>query len=144
MIPCYRTHGSRQQVNNKKIQEEYKICVLAAKAYSYVFQFGPYQGAKKGKQVASSTKWGLGENVVLRMMECLTETFSFYIFKDNYFTSFDLLTHYELTTFEKQVCLTKMRYTKTLSLGRNNWKKGKVATLNGAHQAKKQCNFDSG
>ena len=115
MIPCYRTHGSRQQVNNKKIQEEYKICVLAAEAYSYVFQFGPYQGAKKGKQVASSTKWGLGENVVLRMMECLTETFSFYIIKDNYFTSFDLLTHYELTTFGKQVCLTKMRYTKTLS-----------------------------
>ena len=45
-----------------------------------------YQGAKKGKQVASSTKWGLGENVVLRLMECLTPT-------DNYFTSFPLLNH---------------------------------------------------
>ena len=45
-----------------------------------------YQGAKKGKQVASSTKWGLGENVVLRLVECLTPT-------DNYFTSFPLLNH---------------------------------------------------
>ena len=28
MILCYGTHGSRQQINNKLIQEEYKIKVL--------------------------------------------------------------------------------------------------------------------
>ena len=43
-------------------------------------QFRPYQGAKKGKQIASPTKWGLEENIVLRLMECLTPTFSFDIF----------------------------------------------------------------
>ena len=36
MIPCYGTYGSRQLINNKSIQEEYKICVLVAEAYGYV------------------------------------------------------------------------------------------------------------
>ena len=43
-------------MNNKSIQEEYKIWVLVAGTYGNVVQFIPYQGAKKGKQVASSTK----------------------------------------------------------------------------------------
>ena len=71
---------------NKSVQEEHKIWVLVVEAYSYVVQFRPYQGAKKGKQVASSTRWGLGENVVLRLMEFLTPTVNFNIFMDNYFT----------------------------------------------------------
>ena len=74
MIPCYGTDGSRQQINNKLIQEEYKIWVLVAEANGYVVQFTPYQGAKKGKQVASSTKWGLRESVVLRLIDSLTAT----------------------------------------------------------------------
>ena len=36
------------------------------KSNSYLVHYRPYQGTKKGKQVASSTKWGLGDNVVLR------------------------------------------------------------------------------
>ena len=55
MIPCYGTHGNRQQIN-KAIQEEYKICLLAVKRYGYEVQFRPYQGAKKRKQFVSSTK----------------------------------------------------------------------------------------
>ena len=55
--------------------------------------FRPYQSAKKGKQVAFSTKWELGKNVVLRLMECLTPNFSFDIFMNNYFKYFRLLTH---------------------------------------------------
>ena len=58
------------EINNKPIQEEYKIWVLVAETYGYVVQFRPYQGAKKGKQVASSTKSGLGENAALWLMEC--------------------------------------------------------------------------
>ena len=61
--------------------------------YGYLVYCRPYQGAKKGKQVASCTKWGLGKNVVLRLMECLTPTVSIDMFKDNYFTTFRLLTH---------------------------------------------------
>ena len=47
----------------------------------------------------------------------------------------------EFITFEQQVCsTTQMHY---------HWeqtavKKWNMATLNSAHQAKKQCNFDSG
>ena len=94
---------------NKKqvIQEEYKIWELVGKTYGYVVQFRPYKGAKKGKQVASSTKWGLGESVVLRLMECLTPTFSFNIFMDNYFTSFLLLTHFGVNNIRATAVLIK-------------------------------------
>ena len=43
--------------------------VPIVEAYGFVVQFRPNQGTKKGKQVASSTKWGLGENIFLRLME---------------------------------------------------------------------------
>ena len=99
-------------MNNKSIDEECKIWVIVGEAYGYVVQFIPCQGAKKRKQVASSTKWELGENVVLWLMECLTATFSFDIFTDNYFTSF-----LELTTVEQQVCSTKNRLRKCNIVG---------------------------
>ena len=88
MIPYYGTHGSRQQINNNLIQDEYKICVVFAEACGNIVHFRPYEGAKKGKQVASSTKWGLGENVVLRLIGCLTPTVGFDIFMDNYLIIF--------------------------------------------------------
>ena len=53
---------------------KYRIWILVAEAYGSVVQFIPYQGEKQGRQVASSTKWGLGENVVLWVIECLTPT----------------------------------------------------------------------
>ena len=55
------------------------------KSNSYLVHYRPYQGANKGKQVASSTKWGLRDNVVLRLMECLTPTVISDLFTDNYF-----------------------------------------------------------
>ena len=42
----------------------------------YLIKFRPYQGANKGKQVAPSAKWGLGEeNVVLQLTECFRSIF---------------------------------------------------------------------
>ena len=61
-------------------------------AYEYVVQFEPYQGVKKRKQVASSSTWGLEENV-LRLIECLPHTFSYHIFMNTNFTSFCLFSH---------------------------------------------------
>ena len=88
-------------------------------------------------------KWGLGDNVVLRLMECLTPTVSFDLFMDNYFTSFRLfvcLPTLELTTFEQEVCSTKIGYANTLSSGTNSCKKRNVATLNSAaHIKQKRC-----
>ena len=59
MISFYRTHGSRQRINNKLIQEQYKIWVLIAEVYGFVVQFRSYLGTKKGKKVACSAKWEL-------------------------------------------------------------------------------------
>ena len=47
----------------------------------------------KHSKVSTSAKWRLGENVVLRLMECLTPSISSDIFIDNYFAPFCLLTH---------------------------------------------------
>ena len=56
----------------------------------------------------------------------------------------DCLPTLELTTFEQQVCSTKVSYANAQkSLGTNSCKKRNVAALNNAHQAKKQCNLDS-
>ena len=112
MIPCYRTHGSRQRINSKSIQEKYKILFPVTEAYGYLVHYGPYQGAKKEKQVASPTKWGLGENVVLRLVECLTPTVSFDVFMGNCFTSFHLLTHLGVNNIGATGALKKNRLRK--------------------------------
>ena len=87
-----------------------------------------YQGAKKGKQVASSTKWGLGENV-LRLVECLTPT-------DNYFSSFPLLNHLAINNIGATGVPNKDRLRKYTIIGDEQLqKKRNVAALNRTHQA---------
>ena len=85
-------------------------------AYGSVVQFTPYQGAKKGKQVVSSTKCRF-ENVVLRLMECLTPTFSFDVFMDNYFTSFCLLTYLGVNNIQATGVLNNSRLRKYTIIG---------------------------
>ena len=113
------------------------------KSNSYLVHYRSYQGVTKGKQVASFTKWGLRDNVVLRLMECLTPTVSCHLFMANYFTSFRLfvcLATLELTKCEQVVCSTKIGYANTLSSGTNSCKKRNVATLNSAaHIKQKRC-----
>ena len=67
----------------------------------------------KYSKVSSSTKWRLGENVVLQLMICLTPTVSFDIFMDNYFTSFRLLTHLGVNNIRATRVLSKNRLTKS-------------------------------
>ena len=85
----------------------------------------------------------LGDNVVLRLIECLTPTVSCHLFMANYFTSFRLfvcLATLELTKCEQMVCSTKIGYANTLSSGTNSCKKRNVATLNSAaHIKQKGC-----
>ena len=58
---------------------------------------------------------------------------------------FVCLPTFELTTFEQHLWSIKTGYANALLLETNSYKKTRnVATLNSAHQAKKQCNFDSG
>ena len=80
-----------------------------AEAYDYLVHYRPYQGVTKGKLVASSGKWGLGENIALRLMECLTLTVIFNIFMDNYFTSLRLFTHLGVNNIRATGMLNKNR-----------------------------------
>ena len=104
----------------------------------------------KHSKVSSSIKWALGENVVLWLMVCLTPSVSFDIFMDNCFTSFRLLTHLGVNNIRTVRVLNKNRLRKCTIIGdkqqqkKKKKKKMNVATLSSAHQAKKQCNFDSG
>ena len=94
----------------------------------------------KHSKVSSSTEWRLGENVVLRSMECLPPTVKFDIF-----ITISLLfvcqPTLELTTFEQQVCSTTQMHYHWEQAASKKWN---MATLNSTHQTKKQCNFDSG
>ena len=91
----------------------------------------------KKYKASSSTKWRLGQNIDLRLIECLTPSFSFDIFMDNYFTSLRLLTHLGVNNSRATCVLNKNSLRKFTIIGD---KRG-VATWNREHQAKKQCNF---
>ena len=71
----------------------------------------------KNFKVSSSTKWRLGGNVGLRMMECLTPSVSFDIFMDNYFTSFRLLTQHGVNNIRATRVLSKNRLRKYNIIG---------------------------
>ena len=66
----------------------------------------------KHSKVSSFTKWRLGENVVLRLMEGLTPSVSFDRFIENYFTSFRLLTHAVVSNIRTTHVLNKNRLRK--------------------------------
>ena len=96
--------------------------VLVVETYGYVVQFIPYQSVKQGKQVAYSTKWGLGENFVLWLMESLTPTVSFIYLWINISQHFVCLLTLELPTFEQQLRSAKFAYADALLLGTNDCK----------------------
>ena len=66
----------------------------------------------KYSNVSSSTKWRLGENVVLWLIGCFTPTASFNILMDKYFTSFRLLTHLRVNNIRAIRVLNKNRLRK--------------------------------
>ena len=113
------------------------------KSNSYLVHYRPYQGAKKGKQFVSSTKWGLGDNVALRLMECLTPTFSFDLFMDNYFTSFRLLTHLGVNNIRGRGVFNKNSVCKYTIIGDKHLEKKERGHFEycSVHQAKTLCNL---
>ena len=72
-----------------------------------MLQFDPYQGAQSVKQIASKTRWGRGEMVVLCLMESLLSKVHYDVFMDNYFTSFRLLMHLGAYDIRATVILNK-------------------------------------
>ena len=98
----------------------------------------------KHSKVSSSTKWRLGEDVVLQLMECLTPSVRFDIVMDTYFTYFRLLTHVGVNNIRATPVLNKNRLRKYTIIGDKQLQKKERGHLNSTHQAKKQCNFDGG
>ena len=143
MISYYANHRSRQRINNKPIWAGYNIWVLA-EAHGYIVQIVPYEGEKKRKHIASSTKWRLGENVALRLMECLTPTVSCHIVMNNYFKSFCLLIYLLIYNIRATGVLNKNKLHKCTVFGEKQPQKNRMLPLWTAHiKQKKQCKFDS-
>ena len=69
-------------------------------------------------------------------MECLIPTFSSDIFVGNFFTSFCLFTRLRVNNIRATGVLDKNRLRKCIIGDKQLQKKGKVATLNSARQAK--------
>ena len=90
------------------------------------------------KQVASFTKWGFGEKVVLWLMEYLPPILSCHISLDKYFPTFCLLTHLAAKNIRARGVLNKNRLYKYTIIGdKQQQKKGYVVALNITHQARK-------
>ena len=70
MLPYYGRHSSKQRILGKPVRMGYKVWVLAS-SDGYVVQFEPYQGPRSlaASTRSSGTSWGLGENVVLDLLE---------------------------------------------------------------------------
>ena len=82
---------------------------------------------------SSSTRWRLGENVVLWPVECLTPSFSFDIFMaDNYFTFFCLLTHLGVNNIRATRVFNKNQLRKCAIIGDKQLQKRNVVTLKSA------------
>ena len=79
----------------------------------------------KHSKFSSSTKGRSGENVVLRLMECLTPTVSFDIFTNNYFTTFHLLTYLGVNNIRATRVLNKNRLCKRTIIGDKQLQKKK-------------------
>ena len=63
-----------------------------AESNGYVINFDPYQGAKIGKSARANDKtWGLGEIVVLSLLDVLPENVCYRVTTDYFFTSFRLV-----------------------------------------------------
>ena len=88
------------------------------------------------KRTLRRAAFGLGENVVLRLMECLLPTVNYHIFMNNYFTTFRLFNNIWATGV-----LNKNRLSKCTIIGDKQLNKTKknrnVATFNNKYQAKK-------
>ena len=94
---------------------------------------------------ANISKFPLLLNELMRLMECLTPTVSFDIFIDNYFKCFRLLTQLGVNNIRATRVFNKNKLSKcTIIEDKQLLKKERGQCLKSAHQAKKQCNFDSG
>ena len=116
MLPYYGRNNSKQRIQNKPIRVGYKMWVMAEDS-GYVVQFDPYQGAKSsGPQRSSPVTWGLGENVVLELLEVLPKGPSYHVFIDNFFCSVRLIKFLGSNNIKASGTLRQNRLSKACGL----------------------------
>ena len=89
---------------------------VVAEESGYIVGLDPYQGAKIGGPQRSGPKtWGLGERVVLELVEKLPKG-SYHVFMDNFFTSVRLLTFLDRSNIKASGTLRHNRFSKSCNL----------------------------
>ena len=99
MLPYYGRNNSKQRIQNKPTRTAFKMWVLA-EPLGDVVNFDPYQSAKCGNTTRVTDKTcGLGETVVLSLLDVLPQNICYRVFMDNVFTSL-CLCHVNCTKME--------------------------------------------
>ena len=119
MIPYCATHGNSKRLNNKLIQEEYKIWVLVAESCGFLVQFRQVQ--RKGNRLTP---------LLNRDSE---KTLSFDLFMRNYFTCFCLLNNIGVNNIWATGVLNKNRLRKYTVIGNKQLQKNWTLVLWTAH-----------
>jgi len=90
MIPYYGRHFAKQYIRGKPIRFGYKNWAICSST-GYMYGFDIYTGKQEGTQY----EFGLGGDVVLGLMEQISvpANAGHTIYFDNYFTSYNLLSH---------------------------------------------------
>ena len=86
MVPYFGHHSTKQFIKGKPIRFGYKMWSMNTTG-GYLVSFDPYQG----KNLADRQQFGVGGNVVLRLIAGLPEDGAFQFTFDNYFTSLRLV-----------------------------------------------------
>lgn len=86
MIAYYGRHSCKMFIKGKPIRFGYKYWCLCS-SDGYLFQFIPYAGACE----ENDRTYGLGENVVLRLLTDVTPANQYTVTFDNFFTSHKLM-----------------------------------------------------
>ncbi|XP_065320355.1 piggyBac transposable element-derived protein 3-like [Gordionus sp. m RMFG-2023] len=87
MIPYRGRHSCKMFIKEKPIRFGYKSWILAS-SDGYVFSFDIYQGKRENKY-----EYGLGGNVIIKLLKALQKPNYHKIYFDNFFTSFKLLSY---------------------------------------------------
>ena len=93
MVPYFGRHSSKQFIRGKPIRWGYKNWV-AADPSGYAYLISIYQGKETSPSTDAYKDFGVGGSVVMRFLDELETKYpvnKFFIYVDNYFTSFRLI-----------------------------------------------------
>lgn len=89
MVPYFGRHSAKMFLKGKPVRFGFKMWCLASYD-GYLFQFIPYGG----RNVQGIKKiFGLGEEVVINLLQVLTTKSAHKVYFDNFFTTYKLLVH---------------------------------------------------